>query len=190
MTEQKIALFCASSEPIRRKGLDILLKAFIKNKFLRMNVFLVVITNNMAKKYADNIIKNENIRGIAMKSQPWEKLLMYYNAADVFIMPSKQEGIGLTYYEALLTGCPIVGYWKSIMELETYLKIDIGEKFNSNIHTENDLARKIINVLKTEYERKRLRTKAIERLSLEKQFEKFNKIYKKYINLNRFDDYR
>lgn len=45
---------------------------------------------------------------------PWDDLLLYYNAANVFVMPSREdppdvEGFGLVFLEANACGTPVVG---------------------------------------------------------------------------------
>jgi phosphatidylinositol alpha-1,6-mannosyltransferase len=45
---------------------------------------------------------------------PWDDLLLYYNAADVFVMPSREdppdvEGFGLVFLEANACGTPVIG---------------------------------------------------------------------------------
>ena len=39
---------------------------------------------------------------------PDEELVAYYNLCDVFVMPSKGEGFGIVYLEALACGKPVV----------------------------------------------------------------------------------
>lgn len=40
---------------------------------------------------------------------PDAELPSYYNCADVYIMPSKKEGFGITFIEAMYYGLPVVG---------------------------------------------------------------------------------
>ena len=39
---------------------------------------------------------------------PNEELPRYYNLADIFVMPSKNEGLGIVYLEALACGKPVI----------------------------------------------------------------------------------
>jgi len=40
---------------------------------------------------------------------PDTDLSSYYNACDVYIMPSKKEGFGITFIEAMYFGLPVIG---------------------------------------------------------------------------------
>ncbi len=43
-----------------------------------------------------------------IKSIPQSELLLYYNAADLFVMPSFSEAFALTYLEVMLCGVPVI----------------------------------------------------------------------------------
>jgi glycosyltransferase involved in cell wall biosynthesis len=179
--DKKIVTFCGVNLPVRRKGLDILLKAFAINSYLLERCKLIVITNEYIKKFAQNFIDKNKIDGIALSFQPLEKLVEYYNATDVFTMPSKQEGMGLVYYEALLAGVPVIGFFRSVLEIEQTLGIYIGDKFNSEKENETDLAKKIIKVLDMKVDRNILRNKVIENLSWDVKFKEYDLIYRELL---------
>lgn len=175
---KKIIAFCGTHLPIERKGLDILLRTFDRDDYLRRNCKVLVITNEEAKAFAESFVKARNIDALILGPQPWESLVKFYNAADVFVMPSKQEGIGLVYYEALLAGVPVIGFFKSIEELEKVLGIYIGEKFDASKDDERSLAEKIKKVLNTDFDRQLLRKKVVDNLSWDAKFHEFDSIYK------------
>jgi glycosyltransferase involved in cell wall biosynthesis len=154
LKEKKVIFFSGVSEPIKKKGLDILLKAISAN----------------------------NYYGLILGPQPWEKLIEYYNAADIFVLPSRTEGIGLVYEEALLAGVPVVGFPESVKELENLLGIYIGEIFDANKENEKNLNNKIIKVLKTGFDRGLLRKKVIDNLSWNVKFIEFEKVYRDLLN--------
>jgi len=178
---KKIVFFSGVHNPIKKKGLDILLKAFDSNDYLREECKLLVVTKGEAVTFAQNFIKEKNIDGVILEPQPWKKLVKYYNATDVFVLPSRTEGIGLVYEEALLAGVPVVGFPESIRELEHLLGIYIGEKFDASREDEEDLAKKIIKVLNTNFNRELLREKVMKKLSWDAKFSEFETVYREVL---------
>jgi len=87
------------------------------------------------------------------------------------------EGIGLAYYEALLSGVPIIGYHKSVEELQSALNLYIGEKYNSEFEGAVELAEKIKKVLDMEINREALRKAVIEHLSWKVKFREYGELY-------------
>lgn len=181
LIDKKIVFFSGVHYPIKKKGLDILLRAFSVDNYLRKNCKLLVVTRGEAISFAQNFLKNKNIDGLILDPQPWEKLVKYYNASDVFVMPSRIEGIGLVYEESLMVGTPIVGFPDSLQELEGRLGIYIGEKFDAGKEDEKALAKKIIKVLNTDFDRKLLREKMVENLSWDAKFREFDSVYRRLL---------
>ena len=181
LDKKKVVAFIGVHLPIERKGLDILLETFLIDDYLRNNCLLLIITNDEARIYASKFIKSNKIDGLALGPQPWDKLIGYFNSSDVFVMPSRLEGIGLVYYEALLAGVPIVGFHSSVKELEEVLGIYIGERFNAALESKIDLAEKIKKVLNTDFDRNLLRKRTIDNLSWEVKFPEFDSVYKKLV---------
>ncbi len=178
---KKMVFFSGVHEPIKKKGLDILLQAFGVDSYLRKNCKLLVVTRGKGISFAQSFLKDKNIDGLILGPQPWEKLVKYYNAADVFVMPSRIEGIGLVYEESLAGGTPIVGFPDSLEELEDLLGIYIGEKFDASKEDEKALAKKIMKVLNTDFDRKLLRKKMVENLSWDAKFGEFDSVYKELL---------
>lgn len=178
---KKVVFFSGVHEPIKKKGLDILLQAFGADDYLQKNCKLLVVTRGQGISFARGFLKDKNIDGLILDPQPREKLVKYYNAADVFVMPSRIEGIGLVYEESLAVGTPIVGFPDSLEELEELLGIYIGEKFDASKEDEKALAKKIIKVLNTDFDRKLLRKKVVENLSWNARFGEFDSIYRELL---------
>lgn len=177
---KKILFFNGVSEPVQRKRLDLILKGILANDWLRANCKLVCITNNEGLKYTEVFTGKIDI--LVLPPQPWEKIVKFYNAADVFVMPSKSESLGIVYEESLLAGIPIIGFYQIVNELEHLLGIYIGEKFDAWSEDEKVLAEKIIKVLNTEFDRELLRKKVIENLSWDAKFGEFDSVYKELLS--------
>jgi len=104
-----IILFVGSLS--KRKGEFTLLGAVKMFKEKEINLKVIIIGDgpelNSVKHY---IIKNKlNDMVTILKSVSHSELLLYYNAADLFVMPSFSESFGLVYIEAMLCGVPIIG---------------------------------------------------------------------------------
>ena len=81
-----------------------------KNKRIPNIKYLIVgqgdqkdFVNNLAKDYS----VNEDV--IFTGSIPEKDLYKYYNLCNLFVMPSENEGFGMTYLEALACGKPAIG---------------------------------------------------------------------------------
>lgn len=106
----KIILTVARLSSIENKGYDKvvrLLPALIKIA-PQIRYFIVGAGDDTA-----NIIKL--IAQLGLKDYviltgfiPYEELEYYYNLCDLFIMPSKQEGLGIVFLEALACGKPVI----------------------------------------------------------------------------------
>lgn len=108
--EDRLVLFAGRIE--RLKGLDQLIKAIalLRNKHLRL---LVVGEDGNRRGEVDHLKSLATQLGIAdLVSFPglieYEKLPLYYNAADVCVFPSYYESFGLVPLESLACGTPVV----------------------------------------------------------------------------------
>lgn len=175
---KRIVFFLGAWKSIEKKGLDILLHAFEANDYLRKTCALIIIANKDGLNMARDLAKYKTFDMVLLSPQPFEKAVKYYSIADVFVLPSRTEGIGIVYEEALVVGTPIVGWSESVRELEELLGIYVGEKFNSHQENEVNLAEKILKVLNADVDRKVIRKKAIENLSWNLKYNEFNNVYK------------
>ena len=188
--KKKIVFFLGVTEPIRRKRLDLLLRAFSVSNYLRRNCKLIILTEGEGIRYAKEYISRNKIDGIVLNRRPWNEVVEYYTVADVFVMPSISEPFGIAYIEALLAGTPVIGSHEIIKELERLLGIYIGEGFDPSREGKEKLAEKIERILKTEFDRKLLRRKVIENLSWDQKFREFDMVYRKVLlNTNEFNCY-
>lgn len=96
-----IFLFVADKLSNFRKGFDILLDAFTQIK-INYNVNLIAI----GEKSETNHFKDIKFTGLVH-----DELLMamYYNVADAFIIPSREDNLPNTMLESLCCGTPVIG---------------------------------------------------------------------------------
>lgn len=107
----------STSRRVHKNGIDILEKAFaiVKNKF--PNAELKIISD----------IKHED-------------LPKYLHAADVFVRPSRSEGLGVSFLEAMAAGLPIIG--TPVGGIPDFLK-DGETGLFTKVDDPEDLAKKI-----------------------------------------------
>jgi len=100
---------------VEKKGPKYLLKAFYKiiKKFPKIK--LIFVGNGEYKKTLENYVKDKKIeRNVEFKGEiVGKKRIRYYQQADVFCAPYRDEAFGITVLEAMATGTPIVGFKNS-----------------------------------------------------------------------------
>lgn len=94
-----------------RRGFDLAVKILARVKKENPSATLIVVTNNPDKKrellevankegVTESLILKENISE--------EEKFSLYKQADIYISPTRYEGFGVTFLEAMACGCPIV----------------------------------------------------------------------------------
>lgn len=74
--------------------------------------FALVVGDGPQRVELEQFIRQHPMLAARIKifgAQPSEKVREFMQAADIFFLPSEQEGIALTLYEALACGLPVVG---------------------------------------------------------------------------------
>jgi glycosyltransferase involved in cell wall biosynthesis len=108
----KIVLTICRISP--QKGLEYLIEAFKEISEKIPDVKLVIKAYSSERNYEEKLLKMidryklwNNIK-IIKEMIPYSELPKYFAAADVFVLPSISEGLGLVLLEALATGVPVV----------------------------------------------------------------------------------
>jgi len=175
---RKVVFFSGICNSLGIKGLDTLLDSFTGNVFLKTSCRLIIISDSEGMEFASRLISEKKIVGDVLGPQSWEKLIAFYNAADVFVMPSRSEAFPLVFLESLLAGVPVVGYQQSVEELAELLGIYIGEPYDAFRESPEDLASKIIKALQADLDRSVIRQSIVDTLSWDSSFPKYDDIYK------------
>lgn len=102
-------IFLAVGALCRRKGVDVLLKAFAKQK---TNDWCVVFcgldrANGLYQALAEKL--NIQNQVLFLGAYPVERIAEVYTAADVFVLPSRFDGWGAVLNEAASLGVPLIG---------------------------------------------------------------------------------
>ncbi len=95
---------------------------------------------------------------------PNKQLVDYYNLCDLFIMPSKQEGFGIVFLEALACGKPVVAGNKDGSQ-DAVLNGELGIMVDPD--NESEIASTLVKVLRKEVPQKLLDTQYLRKRVLE-----------------------
>lgn len=109
LPNKKIVLFVGRIND-RRKGLEILIKAF-KGVLNKIDAILVVVGNGDHTKFVElsqKLAISTNIFFMGFVSD--NKLNKFYQACDVYVCSSELEGYGLTVLEAVVNGAPVIAF--------------------------------------------------------------------------------
>lgn len=110
---EKAEEFCILfvSRLIERKGLQFFIPQLQKiQKNINRNIRLIIVGNGPYREELEKLVKEYGaeklVRFEGQKNR--DELLLYYQSADVFILPSKWEGMPNVVLEAMACGLPIV----------------------------------------------------------------------------------
>ena len=99
---EKVLLFSAASFSNPRKGMDILVKAI---NSLSINITLLTL----GKGVINTSNKNVKVIPLGFKASQ-EEIAQCYAAADVFVLPSKEDNLPNTMLESLAQGTPVISF--------------------------------------------------------------------------------
>jgi glycosyltransferase involved in cell wall biosynthesis len=102
-------IFLYSGALIHRKGVDLLASAFSTLADEFPDVHLHLLGDGELKPYLALKIAKHQHRVKFLGFQPWDKLPIYYQQADILCVPSRHDGWALVIPEGLATGLPVIG---------------------------------------------------------------------------------
>ncbi len=163
---------------VRRKGQDKVIKVMPHVLEKVSNVVYIIIGEGEDKSRLKNLVEELKLgdRVIFTGYIPNKELPCYYNACDVFIMPSREipeegdaEGFGIVYLEANACGKPVIGGKSggipdAIMDGKTGLLVDP--------HSEEEIAQALIKLLSDEDYAQKLGQNGLDRVRKELTWEK------------------
>ncbi len=127
---------------IKRKGFDVLIKA---SRLLGDDTLVCIIGGKETKEYGA-ILKEYNITNVIFKEfQVKEELEKYFLAADVFVLPTREDIWGLVINEAMAYGLPIITTNKCVAGLE--LINDYENGFLISIDNETILSDRMMEII-------------------------------------------
>ncbi len=95
---------------IRRKGIDLLIRTLGDMVRNTKNISLWIIGQGPQQKYYRSIVRDLHlVRRVHIIPYVFNAdLAMYYGAADIFVLPSREDTWGLVVNEAMAAGLPVI----------------------------------------------------------------------------------
>lgn len=99
------------AEAERYKGYDQILQALPTIRQSIPNIHYILVGKGSDRPRIENLITQLQLQDCVTLAGfvPDDELCDHYNLCDVFAMPSKREGFGIVYLEALACGKPTLG---------------------------------------------------------------------------------
>ena len=145
----------STSRLVKKNGLRDLIRAMT---MLPMNAHLVIVgigeLERALKVLADQLNINRRVPFVGFVSH--ESLPNYLHAADIFCRPSMSEGLGVSFFEAMAAGLPVVA--TAVGGIPDFLKD--GDTGLFCTHEPKDIAAKILMILNDPSFAERLRANA------------------------------
>ena len=170
----KMIFFAGSLVPI--KNVDILIEAVSNILNSRSDVNLFIAGSGIHLGLLERLVENKRIKDkiffVGRLSN--EELINYYNAADVFCLPSKSEGLPNVIVESFLCGTPVVA--SAVGGIPTIVKEGVNG-FMTEPNSVKDLEEKIKISLNYSWNRESIR-ESVSSFFPERVVEKYHDIYK------------
>lgn len=169
---KKVILFVAERVSNYRKGFDILINAL--SSIDKKELSLAII----GKVKKQEIDKLEGLNFLGFISD--ERLLtLAYSAADLFVIPSREDNLPNTVMESLACGTPVVGF--NIGGIPDMVKPPMNGVLVDEL-SETALAKGIQQALSMDFDRARIREDAVQRFDQSVQASRYIELYKSLIS--------
>lgn len=160
----------------KKKGIYVLVETAIILRHKGLKYKVLIVGGGEEKKKLEEFIKANSVEDtVSLEGVKYlPELLYYYNAADLFVMPSLSEGWGYVFGEAMLCGVPVIGTdTPGIRDVLTNENCSILVKPNDPIV----LAEEINKGLDKNWDKEQI-IKYAQTFSWEKRIKEFEKVYR------------
>ncbi|MFZ0427154.1 MAG: glycosyltransferase family 4 protein [Acidobacteriota bacterium] len=147
-----------------RKGLDLLLDAYKLDSRLK-RVLLNVIGEGPEREKYEMIARAARLPVCFHGRLSHAKNAEILGRSGAYVMPSRAEGLALTYVEALTMGVPIVGFPPNVTEIESELGRPVGRPFRADCDPLEHLVETILELCTDETAFSRRDRRAIARIA-------------------------
>ncbi len=163
---------------IERKNIVFLIKSL---SLVRQPYYCLIVGEGKEKEKIENLIINLNLRKKIILTGYFRNISGFLKTADIFVMPSKGEGLSLSVIEAMRAGVPSV---VSDIEGNRELISNMKEGLVFPLHDGNKLASAVSRLLENQKLRRKLgenaRRKAKKLYNLGQMLTRYSFLYDKY----------
>ncbi|MHC0036443.1 glycosyltransferase family 4 protein [Pseudoneobacillus sp. C159] len=183
LNSKKIAL--AVGQFIYRKGFDILINSW---ENIDPSYQLIIIGDGELKSKLIKKIKELGITNITILDfMDKKQLINYYNAADIFVLPTREDIWGLVINEAMANALPVITTDRCVAGIELVKENENG--FIIPIDNPDYLASKIIYLLENDKIRGNMSRKSLEKIkkyTIENMTNEHIKTFKEILDRGRY----
>lgn len=175
-----------TSRLVYKNGIDTLIEAIAEIKSKMFNVKCLIIGDGPERKALQKlVVKCQMSNAVLFLGQISQKdLPLYLKVSDIFVRPSRSEGLGSSFLEAMAAGVPVIG--TPVGGITDFLK-DSQTGLYAKVGDPKDLAEKIRQLLTNPELRKKIiangQSLVQENYSWNRIARLFKNIFDKLINL-------
>tara|TARA_B100000767_G_scaffold65978_1_gene62366 strand:- start:6594 stop:7739 length:1146 start_codon:yes stop_codon:yes gene_type:complete len=176
-------IFCCIARHVKQKSLDFLILSFAKFSKKNLNCKLLLVGDGPERKKLIQISKRLNIYKKIIWIKFSENIKEILTLSDAFVLPSKYEGFGIVFLEAMLTNTPIIS--TNVSAIPEIIK----NNYNGILIEPNNINQMVLALKKIQNKRlvKKFNINSKKLLSnkfnLEVMFKKTNKVYYNILNV-------
>ena len=145
-TNQNSKIVITVSRLVRKNGMDILVRAIAEVKKIIPDVKLWILGGGAEENYLKKLAQDFKIIGNVefLGEVPNDRISEYLVKADIFVRPSRSEGLGTAFLEAMAAGLPVIG--TPVGGIPDFLKDGENGLF-SRPEDAKDLSEKIVKLI-------------------------------------------
>ncbi len=181
------AIIITTSRLVYKNGVDILIQAVAELKKIQpptSDFQLLIVGGGPEEQKLKQLVKDLRVEDrIEFLGQvPADKIPAYLSQADIFVRPSRSEGLGSSFLEAMVAGLPVIG--TAVGGISDFLRDGTTGLF-AMADDSKDLADKISSLMENDGLRKKLgengRKLVLENYSWDSVAQRMGKVFKSLV---------
>ncbi len=167
----------------RYKGYDKVIESIarLKNKYPQIKYLIAGRFDAREKYFVDNLLQKLQLQNVVIMPGfiPEEELEAHFATSDMYVMPSRKEGFGIVFIEAMYYGLPVIAG-----NIDGSADALLGGRLGQLVNPDNieEMARSIANVLENQSSFNPDRKLLMEHFSYEVYKEKMEQVVNQVVN--------